>query len=422
MNASPISFLTMLIASSALLMVVPAIASDYTLDIFGNANMDDTIDEDDIAYVEGIIDGTNDATELADANYDGQIDEADIAQIELIIHGVETELTLIDSADRIVTVKIPIGSIVVMNNEPAEMIRALGSEDKITGVSKGIVDDIIFFSEFSDLPNVGTGSSPDYEKIISIMPDILIYYAFWPTYVEALEENLGSMGITVVCLDCFYPQTMTEDVKKLSYIIGKNNEAEVFIGWYEGYVNMIASRTERLSEDEKPRVYLEGYNDWGTCSHGSPDDAICTMAGGINIAEDLVGSTYSEYPSIDPEWVIEQNPDVIVREVSSTGASSGYDEDDPSEMKALRETVVSRPGLAGVTAIINDDVFLLSSDISREPEFIVATAYLAKYLHPNLFEDLDPQAIHQEYLTRFQGLDYDLDDHGVFVYPPLEEC
>jgi iron complex transport system substrate-binding protein len=33
---------------------------------------------------------------------------------------------------------------------------------------------------------------------------------------------------------------------------------------------------------------------------------------------------------------------------------------------------------------------------------------------------LDPQAIHQEYLTRFQGLDYNLDEQGVFIYPPLE--
>ena len=80
-------------------------ASDYTLDIFGNANMDDTIDEEDIAYVEGIIKGENAATNLSDANYDGEVDEKDIAQIEEIIKGEEKNLTLIDSADKIVTVK-----------------------------------------------------------------------------------------------------------------------------------------------------------------------------------------------------------------------------------------------------------------------------------------------------------------------------
>ena len=48
-----------------LLLVMPAVASDYTLGIYGNANMDDVIDEADIGYLEGIIAGTNEATELA---------------------------------------------------------------------------------------------------------------------------------------------------------------------------------------------------------------------------------------------------------------------------------------------------------------------------------------------------------------------
>jgi iron complex transport system substrate-binding protein len=42
---------------------------------------------------------------------------------------------------------------------------------------------------------------------------------------------------------------------------------------------------------------------------------------------------------------------------------------------------------------------------------------MAKWFHPDLFKDLDPQAIHQEYLNRFQNLDYNLDKNGVFVYP-----
>jgi iron complex transport system substrate-binding protein len=47
---------------------------------------------------------------------------------------------------------------------------------------------------------------------------------------------------------------------------------------------------------------------------------------------------------------------------------------------------------------------------------------MAKWFHPELFSDLDPKAIHQEYLARFLRLDYDLDEQGVFVYPeePVE--
>jgi iron complex transport system substrate-binding protein len=48
---------------------------------------------------------------------------------------------------------------------------------------------------------------------------------------------------------------------------------------------------------------------------------------------------------------------------------------------------------------------------------VIGFAYIAKWLYPDLFEDLDPKALHQEYLTRFLKLDYDLDERGVFVYP-----
>jgi|GEM_PF-4022682 len=53
---------------------MPANASDFPLSVFGNANMDDTIDEKDVAYVEGVIKGTNPATNLSNANHNGRID------------------------------------------------------------------------------------------------------------------------------------------------------------------------------------------------------------------------------------------------------------------------------------------------------------------------------------------------------------
>ncbi len=51
------------------------------------------------------------------------------------------------------------------------------------------------------------------------------------------------------------------------------------------------------------------------------------------------------------------------------------------------------------------------------PRFVVGVAYLAKWFHPTLFSDLNPQDIHQEYLTDFLCVDYDLEEHGVFAYP-----
>ena len=61
-----------------------------------------------------------------------------------------------------------------------------------------------------------------------------------------------------------------------------------------------------------------------------------------------------------------------------------------------------------------------SVDIWYTPEFFISVAYYAKWFHPDLFEDLDPEAIQQEYLDRFQGMDYDLNERGIFAYPPIE--
>jgi iron complex transport system substrate-binding protein len=41
---------------------------------------------------------------------------------------------------------------------------------------------------------------------------------------------------------------------------------------------------------------------------------------------------------------------------------------------------------------------------------------MATWFYPDLFPDLDPRAVHQQYLSEFQRLDYDLDEHGMFVY------
>ena len=87
-----------------------ACGSHLTLKIYGNANLDDTIDQRDVDYVEGIINGTQEYSELADANNDGNIGQEDIAQIEDIVAGRETNLILKDTANRTVSIdpKLPI--------------------------------------------------------------------------------------------------------------------------------------------------------------------------------------------------------------------------------------------------------------------------------------------------------------------------
>lgn len=408
----------------ALQAFLPASASDFTLEIFGNANMDDTIDELDIKYVQGIIDGTNEPTLLADANYDDTIDEKDITQIELIIDGEEKKLTLEDRAGRVVTINMPVERIIALHYMEASVIRSLDANDYIVGVGDEITKASTFFPELSQLPCVGKTWSPDPEAIISLEPDLVLFNApifGWggPELVEAITPA----NITVFFSDFSDPPFYTDEVKKLAYILGKTVEGDEFIEWYESYINIIGNRTRELPESDKPRVF-DTYSDWETYGKdeigSNPINEKLALigeiqlAGGINIAADLPGN----WITVDPEWVINESPDIVILQ-SWDNAILGYNVDDPSAVEAFRNEFISRDGAEDLDAVKNGEVYIVAGFI-RDRGWFIGVPYMAKLFHPELFEDLDPEAFHQEYLTRFQGLDYDLDKHGIFVYPPIE--
>ncbi len=401
--------------------ITPVIAADSTLGIFGNANRDDTIDEDDVEYALGIIDGTNEATDLADANYDGQIDEEDIARIEAIISGDERSLTIetftIYEGAEVVTVPKPVERVVVLAISGGETTKCVNSADKVVGVGSGFSEDknLAIFPHLSQLPAVGKWSDPDIEAIVSLDPDLVIADLRWPD-PEKLEDKLQGFEIPVVRMGFTYPDFSLQEMMILGYLLDERESAEKFVEFEEGYLDLIEDRLATLSDEELPRVYPM-YSIWKPGSEGSIVHMLCLKAGGMNVATDLRGGTGGMYPEVDLEWLIVANPEVMFQ----WSAPGGYNVDDISEMEAEWVEITSRPELANVTAIKEQKVYLFTTEITSRPCWFVSLAYLAKFLHPDIFEDLEPQAIHQEYLTKFQGLDYDLDEHGVFVYPPQGE-
>ena len=391
---------------------LPAAASDYTLGVFGNANEDETINMQDVTYTELIILEYRDQTELSDAKYDGKINMQDVTQIELVILGKEKELTIVDTADRIVTVNKPVEHTAVFNSNIAESMRALDAKDKIAGIAKPVDEMQVYFPEISKLPTVGDWMTPDIEAMLSLdggPPDVVFAYVSWPT-PDLLEDKLAGTDVTVIRLEFYKAEILTEEMELLGYIFGQREEADEYISFHDEYVDIIKERVAEIPEDDKPTVYLE-ISDYKAVTGDAGGHQLCVMPGGINVFADLGGGGYV---TIDPEDVIAADPDVILRQ---TYVDSGYDEDDPTEIIALRDSILNRMVLSEVTAVTNGDVFVISNEFAFGPDSVASLACIAKWFHPDLFEDLDPHAIHQEYLTEFQGLDYDLDEHGVFVYP-----
>ena len=403
---------------SASEVTTTASEDDFVLEIYGNANEDDCIDMRDYTYTARIICWLEDETDLADANYDGRISVADMTQIGLIILGRESELTFIDDLENINTIKKPIERIIVMNTPLGEAIQILKATDRVVGVGQHIPDRKVAFPELSKLPCVGSIPEPDFEMILSLNPDaVLMYGAYGDESQYYLYKDHLPDSIAVIYSSIYDVLSTREDLEKLGYILDRRDEAEEFIDWYRGYIDTIKSRTEGLSEDEKPQVYFS----FGGSKYlylTKTKEVMLEMAGGINIAADLEG----RQPAVAPEWLIEQNPDVIVAGTWELfSIPSGYESDDLSVMEEIRDNIINRPELVRINAVESDMVYIVHREIIQGPCMFIGGAYYAKWIHPKLFDDLDPQAIHQEYLDRFRRIDFNIYEHGVFVYPPLEE-
>lgn len=369
----------------------------------GDLNEDNVISQDELLKNE-------------DLKRQGTITEEQIDEIDNIYK--KYPKTFIDNSGRPITIYKPIRAIVLLNADCAEVLRCLGVAN-ISGVDSYIAKDSIFFPEFSNLTEVGSSFHPDCEVILSLDPDIVIAYT---GVKEAdLDDKIKAAGIPVARFSACKIPTRDEQIRMIGYIFDKEKRAEELIAFYHNITNPINNTLGDLPVDEMPRVYIECYSDFKARNSRSGTHSMCEMAGGINIAEDLDSLGQGTTSQVDPEWIVEQNPDIIVKVVSGSDASCGYDEDDPAEMISMREAILNRPGFDNITAVKENRVYLITSDICDRSCNSIGIAYMAKWFHPDLLKNLDPKAVHQEYLTRFQRLDYDLDDQGVFIYPPSEE-
>jgi iron complex transport system substrate-binding protein len=420
-----------MLASILALCLMGGISSaDFTLHVYGNADMDDVIDERDIEYARAIMDGTQDMTDLADVNGDGEVDEEDIRLIEEIIDGTAAEIKVIDSDGNSVAVKVPVERIVIYNHQCAEILQILGAEDQVAGVRDTFEKQGNRFPQISKKKNIGSGADVDIEAIVSIDPDLIIAYTFYPTK-EDLEAKLPS-AIPILRIDCAGGgpcgiDSIRDGVSILGYLLNAREEAARYQEWHDMYVGAVEARTSAIPEDERVRVYLESTPEGSetissrtAIGKNHPAGNLIELAGGVNIAAGqlpLYMDTDNEYGEIETEWVLEQNPEVIVGRAMGAGVRP-YENEDDSLLRAYSDQIKGLPGFDGVDAVKNDRVYIITNDHAVTPNYPSALLLLAKWFYPEIFDDLNPKEAHLEYLE-MMGISKEVANKNTYYYPAV---
>ncbi|OPY49855.1 MAG: corrinoid ABC transporter substrate-binding protein [Methanosaeta sp. PtaU1.Bin112] len=408
-------------------LMISASAGDYILRIFGNANLDSDIDEQDLAYLQGIIDGKEKQTDLADADNNGRIDKSDVDQVERLINGAQTEITIIDSDNKTVTVKQPLERLVIYTHQCAEILQLLGVSDKVVGVRDTFAQQPNRFPKMSQVQNIGSGGEPDVEAVLKTKPDAILAYTFYPTE-ESLDAKLPP-EVKVLRFDCecsgIGPNAMREKVKLLGILLGAREKANEYLKWHDRCLSQVEERINDIAPENRVKVYLESTPEGDkplvsrtAIGTGHAAHKLVEMAGGVNIAAGhLPGyeDTPIEYGEIETEWVLSQNPEVIVGRAMGKGIRP-YENENSSLMQDYVEDIKALPGFDNVSAVLNNRIYIITNDYAVTPNYPSALMLLAKWFYPAQFADQDPQAAHQEY-ANMMGLDYDVAKKGAFFFP-----
>lgn len=345
-------------------------------------------------------------------------------------------VTVTDLLGRKVKVHLPVRRVILGEGRQLYLVAALDTQnpiERIVGWRKDLIQSDpdtygAYLRKFPDIAKIPTfggfeDGTFDIEQAISQQPDVIILNieAQHATEDARYIEKLDALGIPVVYVDFRNnPMDNTEPTMRLfGKLFGKEARAEAFIDFRNQQIRRVTD-VIKASQAPHPNVFIErigGYTDDCCLSFGNENfGRFVEMAGGNNIAKDIIPGTFGQ---LNPEQVIVANPDHVVVTSANweafapsgrwVGVGPGAD---LTEARRKLAWYTQRPAYAGIKAQDTQAFHAIWHQFYNSPYQFVAIQQLAKWFHPTLFADLDPDASFCELHERFLPVPY---ESGYFV-------
>ncbi len=270
---------------------------------------------------------------------------------------------VVDETGRAVVLPSSPTRIIALAPNVTEILFALGLDKEIVGVSTHCN----FPEAAKAKPRVGSYISLDFEKILSLKPDLILATGAGNT-IE-MVDRLGKLGIPVYVI---YPRNfdgILTSILHVGQILSREKEAREIISNMRARRQRVIEATRGLP---RPRVFLQiGETPIVTVSKGSFADDLIRLAGGENVA----AGEESMYPRLGLEEILRRAPDIII--VSSMNPKTSYE-------KLLQEWARWKT----IPAVQNGRLYLVDSDLidRPSPRIIDGLEEMARIIHPEQFK------------------------------------
>ena len=345
------------------------------------------------------------------------------------VHAAET-VTITDVAGREVSVKVPAEKLILGEGRliyglatldtDAPFKRVVGWRDDLKKADpQGYGIYAAKYPEIDSLPTFGgiKDGTFDVEQAISLKPDVIVMNleAKGATDDASLDKKLAAVGIPLVYIDFREsPMKNTEtSMRILGQLTGLETRAEEFIKFRSDHIKRVTDRLAKANP-KIPDVFIEraaGYSDECCMSFGNENfGKMVELAGGKNIAADIIPGTFG---TINPEQVVASNPDQFVGtggDWEAYAPGMGWVPVGPgADMKEAKRKLIGlteRPAFRDIKATKNNNIHIVWHQFYNSPYQFVVIEQMAKWFHPDLFADIEPESSFRELHERFLPIDY----------------
>lgn len=275
------------------------------------------------------------------------------------------------------------------------------------------------YPQIKALPTFGGAKDGTFnvEQALTLKPDLVLMNleSKAATDESRLTEKLDKLGIPVVFID--FREKPFENAEKsiriMGQLVGKPERAEEIVAFRQKQIDIVTDRLKNFS-GTRPKVMLDragGYTEECCMSFGDENfGRMVEVAGGVNIAKGLIPGTFG---NLNPEQIIAARPDVVIvtganwKNYNTAGAWVGVGPGaDTAEATKRLTALMARPAFHTLPVATNGNAHAIWHQFYDSPYQFVAIQAIAKWLHPTLFEDIDPDATFREFHQRFLPVDY----------------
>lgn len=308
-----------------------------------------------------------------------------------------------DDVGRDIVLDKPLTRVVVASRYNNELIRAIGNIKNVISVDTNTAQDRVYWKEFNPKEVIGKGQTQlNYEKIIELNPEALITPRN-SSYKKDIEQ-LEKVGIKVIVVTGWDNANMPEQISRLGKIFGNKEGADKLIKFYTETLNKVKERVSKVKN--KKTIYWEYGDPFTTAIPGTSNDGWVSMmknAGGINIFDDptIKGKT------IDPEKILLENPDLIIKTTSGLALKNTgvYTAPSTEEYDTIIKEMITRSGWSDLKAVKNKNFYITTGFCAGGLGKLIGIVYTAKWLYPDLMKDIDADKIFTEWMN-MQGVSF----------------